>query len=240
MTLSIVIPAYNEERRLPSTLAAIQEYLRSRTLGETEVLVVDDGSQDGTAALVERTRAGFPELRLIRNPGNRGKGYSVRNGMTEARGEWRLMTDADLSAPIEELDRLLAEAKRSGADVVIGSRAIDRGMVSVHQPWGRETAGRFFNGVMRALTGLPFLDTQCGFKLYSAKAAEAIFPRQKLDGFSFDVEDLVIAQELGFRTLEIPVRWANVEGTTVSMRRGLESFADLLRIRRYRREGAYQ
>jgi glycosyltransferase involved in cell wall biosynthesis len=238
--LSIIIPAYNEESRLPSTLDAILGYLsRSPYAGSSEVLVVDDGSSDGTAALVEDYRARFPGLILLRNPGNRGKGYSVRHGMLKASGQWRLFTDADLSAPIEELDSLLRVAGEKNADVVIGSRALDRSLISVHQSWFREYSGRVFNLFMRLMTGLPFSDTQCGFKLFTADAAESIFPLQQLDGFSFDVEDLVIARTLGFRIIEIPVRWSNVEGTKVSAMQGLNSFADVVRIRWYKAQGRY-
>lgn len=240
-SLSIVIPAYNEEARLPSTLDAVARYLsRSPHAGSSEVLVVDDGSSDGTAAFVENYRASFPSLRLLRNPGNRGKGYSVRHGMLEACGQWRLFTDADLSAPIEELDSLLRVAERNNAHVVIGSRALDRSLIGVHQSWFREYSGRVFNLFMRMMTGLSFYDTQCGFKLFSAHAAKSIFPLQQLDGFSFDVEDLVIARSLGLRVIETPVRWSNVEGTKVSAMQGFNSFADVLRIRWYKVQGRYQ
>lgn len=159
--------------------------------------------------------------------------------MRSAHGEWRLFSDADLSAPIEEVEKLLSAALAQGADVAIGSRAVDRSLVEVHQSAFREASGRFFNRIMRLATGLPFLDTQCGFKLYSAKAAEAVFSRQLLEGFSFDVEDLVIAKQLGLKCLEIPVRWANVEGTKVSALSGAKSFADLVTIRMNALRGRY-
>jgi glycosyltransferase involved in cell wall biosynthesis len=238
-SVSIVVPAYNEERRLPASLDAILEYLRRQQPQFSEVVVVDDGSTDETAACVRDYAATHESVRLVRNPGNRGKGYSVRHGMLEAKGEWRLFTDADLSAPIEELDKLSAAARREQALVAIGSRALDRSLIGVHQPAAREYAGRVFNTVMRAITRLPFMDTQCGFKLYHASAAEQIFPRQQLDGFSFDVEDLVIARVLGIRVVEVPVRWNNVEGTKVSMAQGLRSFVDPIRIRRCELQGRY-
>ena len=159
--------------------------------------------------------------------------------MLEARGEWRLFSDADLSTPIEELPKLYNTAKASHAGIAIGSRALDRSLVSVHQSAVREYSGRAFNFVMRSLTGLPFADTQCGFKLYRADAAQAVFSRQQLDGFSFDVEDLFIAARLGIPSVEVPVRWANVEGTKVSLSQGLRSFSDLLRIRRFSAAGKY-
>lgn len=239
-SVSIVVPAYNEERRLPASLDAILEYLQRVPRGFAEVVVVDDGSTDGTAACVREYAANHPTVRLLRNPGNRGKGYSVRHGMLDAKAEWRLFTDADLSAPIEELDKLAAAAARENAAVAIGSRGLDRSLIGVRQPVVREYAGRLFNSVMRGITGLPYLDTQCGFKLYHASAAEQIFPRQQLDGFSFDVEDLVIARVLGIRAVEVPVRWNNVEGTKVSLIQGLRSFADPLKIRLLELQGKYR
>jgi glycosyltransferase involved in cell wall biosynthesis len=239
-SISIVIPAYNEERRLPASLDAVLEYVRQKRPGFHEVVVVDDGSTDGTAACVREYAATHETVRLVRNPGNRGKGYSVRHGMLEAKGEWRLFTDADLSAPIEELDKLTDAVQREQAEIAIGSRALDRSLIGVHQPVAREYAGRAFNTVMRLITGLPFADTQCGFKLYHAPAAERIFPLQRLDGFSFDVEDLVIARTLGIRVVEVPVRWNNVEGTKVSLAQGLRSFVDPIRIRAYEMHGRYE
>jgi glycosyltransferase involved in cell wall biosynthesis len=240
VSLSIVIPAYNEEKRLPATLDRVQDYMSTFADPNWECVVVDDGSQDRTAALVQTVHSTEPRVRLIKNPGNRGKGYAVRNGMLAATGEWRLFSDADLSAPIEELPKLQKAAHYHEAVIAIGSRALDRTMVEVHQSPFREYSGRFFNLTMRILTGLPFLDTQCGFKLYSAAAAEAVFARQIEEGFSFDVEDLVIAQALGLKMVEVPVRWANVEGTKVSAWSGAKSFLDLLSIRARALSGRYE
>jgi glycosyltransferase involved in cell wall biosynthesis len=239
-SISIVVPAYNEERRLPSTIDALVAYLAGRGFAFAEIVIVDDGSTDATAALVERRRAENPSIRLLRNPGNRGKGYSVRHGMLEAAGEWILFTDADLSAPIEELDKLETAAGGERAEVAIGSRALDRSLIARHQPGLRETAGRFFNLVMRLVTGLPFRDTQCGFKLFEARAAREIFRRQRLDGFGFDVEALFIARRLGFRVAEVPVRWSDVEGTKVSTLNGLAAFVDLARVRLHQWSGKYR
>ena len=243
VSLSVVIPAYNEEKRLPSTLERVCSYFSGARDGvplkDWELVVVDDGSRDGTASVVEQWAKREGRLRLVSNPGNKGKGFAVRNGMRSAKGEWRLFSDADLSAPIEEIEKLLTAALRQRADVAIGSRALDRSLVQVHQSVFREASGRFFNRIMRMATGLPFLDTQCGFKLYSANAAEAVFSRQLLEGFSFDVEDLVIAQLLGLKCLEIPVRWANVEGTKVSALSGAKSFTDLVTIRLNALRGRY-
>jgi dolichyl-phosphate beta-glucosyltransferase len=233
-----VVPAYNEQRRLPATLDRMLAWRATKTFRFFEIVVVDDGSRDGTAALVERYTTRTSDVRLLRNPGNRGKGYAVRHGMLSAQGEWILYSDADLSSPIEDVEKLYSAACAEGAQVAIGSRALDRSLVSVHQPLFREYSGRFFNFVMRLATGLPFQDTQCGFKLFERAAAIRIFSLQQLDGFSFDVEDLIIARQCGFRAVEVPVRWANVEGTKVSLTQGLRSFADLLRIRwRHRRAG---
>ncbi len=230
-SLSIVIPAYNEENRLPQTLERILSWLCEQTLEFQEVIVVDDGSRDGTAQVAEKFRKTNPPVRLLHNPGNRGKGYAVRHGMLEANGRWILYTDADLSTPIEDVTRLYSAAVENNAAIAIGSRAVDRSLVAVHQPVFREYSGRFFNLVMRSITGLPFHDTQCGFKLFRADAAKEIFTRQEQDGFSFDVEDLVIAARLGLRAVEVPVRWSNVEGTKVSLTQGLKSFSDLWKIR---------
>ncbi len=230
-SVSIIIPAYNEEARLPATLGAVVAYLRQKNFAFVEVVVVDDGSRDGTVELVERWRRDHACIRLLKNPGNRGKGFTVRHGVLDAKGDWILYTDADLSAPIAELDKLMAAAQRVEAQVAIGSRAIDRSLVGVHQSAFRELSGRAFNVLMRLITGLPFLDTQCGFKLFSAAAAREIFSRQQLDGFSFDVEDLVIAKSLGLRAIEVPVVWNNVEGTKVSTLAGVASFLALIGIR---------
>jgi dolichyl-phosphate beta-glucosyltransferase len=239
-TLSIVIPAYNEERRLPPTLAAVRAYLDARAYPDAEILVVDDGSRDGTAALVEAVAREDPRVRLLRNPGNRGKGYSVRHGMLEAGGEWILFSDADLSAPIEELDKLLPAAVERHAQVAIGSRALDRSLIGVHQARSRELVGIALNRVMRMATGLPFADTQCGFKLYARDAARLIFERQQLDGFSFDVEDLFIARVLGLPAIEVAVRWNNVEGTKVGIMVGPQFFLALLMIHYYKLAGRYR
>lgn len=230
-SLSIVIPAYNEQQRLPKTLERVLAWIAQRDFSFHEVIVVDDGSRDQTAAIVNSFAQAHRILRLLSNPGNRGKGYAVRHGMLKAEGEWILYTDADLSAPIEDFEKLSRAARENDAAVAIGSRAVDRSLVEVHQPALREWSGRCFNLVMRAVTGLPFRDTQCGFKLYRADAAREIFSRQRQEGFSFDVEDLLIARKLGIRTVEVPVRWANVQGTKVGLLQGVQSFVDLFQIR---------
>lgn len=231
-SVSIVIPAYNEETRLPASLDAVTRYLRQGRRRFTEIVVVDDGSTDATAAVAERYAAAHPEVRLLRNPGNRGKGFSVRHGVLEARGDWILFTDADLSAPIEEATKLFRAVEEHGAQIAFGSRGLDRSLIEIHQSWFRETAGRLFNLLVRILAGLPYADTQCGFKLFERRAAREIFRRQRLDRFGFDVEVLYLARRLGFRAVEVPVRWRHCEGTKVSMwRDSADMLVDLLRIR---------
>ena len=227
--LSIIIPAYNEEGRLPRTLECVRGYLRGEQAG-AEVIVVDDGSSDGTAELVERMRAEMPELRLISNGQNRGKGYSVRHGMLEARGRVALFTDADMSAPIEEAGKLLEALE--AADVAIGSRAVDRRLIEVHQSKARELAGILFNWMVRLFTGLRFQDTQCGFKAFAMPEARIIFEQQRIDDFGFDPEILFLAQRHGLRAVEVPVRWAHDSATKVHVvRDSARMFADLLRVR---------
>jgi dolichyl-phosphate beta-glucosyltransferase len=235
-----VIPAYNEESRLPSTLQSILSFMdRRESMRFWEILVVDDGSRDGTAEVAARCFPDRKEIRVLRNPGNRGKGYSVRHGILEARGEWVLFTDADLSVPIEDFDRLSAAVDNRQAEIAIGSRGIDRSLIGVHQPKLREYSGRLFNVIMRAVVGLRFHDTQCGFKLYRAEAAKAIYAPQRMNGFSFDVEHLAVAKARGIGIVEVPVRWNNVEGTKVSALAGLKSFLDLIRIRWNQLSGKY-
>jgi len=225
-SLSIIIPAYNEEKRLPATLTTVKAYLAATSWDFTEIVVVDDGSRDGTAPLARE--AG---VRVLQNPGNRGKGYSVRHGMLKAQGDWLLFSDADLSTPIEEIEKLWRSVGNEHADSAIGSRDLDRSLIGVRQPLFREMGGRFFNLIIRIITGLPFHDTQCGFKLFEAKAAREIFRRQRVERFGFDVEVLYIAQHLGYRTLEIPVRWNDVAGTKVKMLGAVAAFLDPLKVR---------
>jgi dolichyl-phosphate beta-glucosyltransferase len=231
--LSVVIPAYNEALRLPRTLERVGAFLAGSS---HEIVVVDDGSSDDTAG---RARAaGGPALNLVRNEVNRGKGYSVRRGMLLARGAARLMTDADLSTPIEELPRLLERA-RQGYDVVIGSRALPDAQIEVRQSRYRENAGRAFNLLVRGLLLPDLRDTQCGFKLFSARAAAAVFEAARLDGFSFDVEALVIARRLGHRIAEVPVTWRNDAASRVGAFHGMLAFLDLARIRWNASTGRY-
>ncbi|MGO9592047.1 MAG: dolichyl-phosphate beta-glucosyltransferase [Candidatus Acidiferrales bacterium] len=231
--LSIIIPAFNEEKRLGGTLTRIREYFDAHPAGPggIEIIVVDDGSTDGTARLVEEWTREMPSLRLVSNGENRGKGYSVRHGMLEARGRVALFTDADLSSPIEESQKLL-RAIRVGNDVAIGSRALNRSLIAVHQSRLREIAGMIFNSFVRLFTGLPFEDTQCGFKAFVRERSRIIFEQQRTEGFGFDPEILFLAQRHGLHSVEVPVRWAHDPATKVHvLRDSLLMFADLIYIR---------
>jgi dolichyl-phosphate beta-glucosyltransferase len=231
--LSIIIPAYNEGKRLDRGLARIREYFETRPggLGAIEILIVDDGSTDDTALIAEKWAREQPSLRLISNGENRGKGYSVRRGMLEARGRVAIFTDADLSSPIEESEKLLA-AIREGNDIAIGSRAMDRSLIFGHQSRLREIAGMIFNAWVRIFTGLPFQDTQCGFKAFVREPSLVVFEQQRIERFGFDPEILFLARRNSLRTAEVPVRWAHDPGTKVHMiRDSLQMFGDLIHIR---------
>jgi glycosyltransferase involved in cell wall biosynthesis len=236
--LTIVVAAFNEADRLPATLPRFASFCQSRP--ETDVLFVNDGSVDDTGAVIEAFAREHPVVRAIHNPTNHGKGYALRQGVMTVTREWILLTDADLSTPLDEIDNLFTAANRSQASIAIGSRALDRRLVGVRQAAAREWSGRFFNVVMRTITGLPFRDTQCGFKLYRREAAHIVFPRQRLDGFAADVENLLTARVHGLRVAEVPVRWDNVEGTRVDLRSGGRAFADLFRIGANAMRGLYQ
>jgi len=214
--LSIIIPSYNEELRLPETLDRIASYLQSYH-GTAEVLVVDDGSKDGTAAVAEYFRIKIPTLRVVSNGVNRGKGFSVRHGMQEARGRIALFTDADLSAPIEEAGKLIEALENY--DVAIGSRAMDRSLISVHESPFREFAGIIFNKIVRVILWLPFVDTQCGFKAFRRDKCVIIFEQQRIERFGFDPELLYLARHHRLKSIEIPVRWSHSPATKINMLR---------------------
>ena len=237
--LSIIVPSFNEEVRLPASLQLIAAYVSSANRS-TEVLVVDDGSKDRTAEVAASFADRIPNLRVLRNGENRGKGYSVRHGMQEARGEYVLFTDADLSAPIEEADKLLSALRQY--DIAIGSRALDRDLIDVHESLFREFAGIIFNRIVRIVLWLPFVDTQCGFKAFRRERCRIIFEQQRIERFGFDPELLYLARHHGLTATEIPVRWSHSPATKINMMRdSIQMFIDVFTIRwnsllgRYRR-----
>ena len=200
--LSIVIPAYNESARIEQTLERVMNCVEAQRW-DAEVLVIDDGSADDTREIVQREMQRYPRLHLVSNPGNRGKGYSVRNGLLQAAGEIVMFTDADLSAPMEEAERLIA-AIENGADVAIGSRWMDRTRQTIHQPLYRQFFGRCFNRICRTVMGLKFKDTQCGFKAFRRPAAQVISRLQRIERWGFDPEILFIARKLRYKVREVP------------------------------------
>ncbi|WP_352431112.1 dolichyl-phosphate beta-glucosyltransferase [Pyrinomonas sp.] len=241
LALSVVIPAYNEAARLDKTLEQVIAYL-DEFEEETELIVVDDGSQDRTAAVAEDAfaRARRVEARLIRYEQNRGKGYAVRTGLLAARAPVALFSDADLSTPIAETPKVVAPIRNGDYDLVFGSRALDRRLIGVHQPWRREQGGRLFNLIVRLATGLPFWDTQCGFKAFRLSVCRPIIEAATVDRFGFDVELLFVAHRAGLRLLERAVRWDHNEGSKVSVARdSLRMLNEVRAIRRNARLGVY-
>ncbi len=227
---SIVIPAYNESARIPATLESVVAAIRANQW-LAEVIVVNDGSTDSTARLVQDFALRAPEVRLLENPGNRGKGYSVRAGILDAQGDILMFTDADLSAPMDEAGRLFG-AIADGADIAIGSRWLESGRQTHRQPLYRQIFGRCFNAVCRMVMQLPFADTQCGFKAFTRTAAQTVFQLQTIERWGFDPEILFIAIKRGFRVVEVPVSWAHDERTRMSyLRDGLQMLKELAIVR---------
>lgn len=227
---SIIIPAYNESARVGDTLQRVLAHVADRGW-DAEVIAVDDGSRDDTAEIIRSYARKDGRLRLVQNPGNRGKGYSVRNGMLHGRGEVLLFSDADLSSPIEEADKLFA-AIADGADIAIGSRWLRRDLQTQPQPFHRQIFGRVFNLMLRLSLGLHFKDTQCGFKAFTHRAARKVFPLQTIERWGFDPELLYLARRLGLKVAEVPVEWAHREGTRISpLRDGSRMFVDMLKTR---------
>jgi len=236
--LSIVIPAYNESARIEGTLQGVMDCVE-RQGWDAEVLVVDDGSTDTTPDVVQRWMTRYPRLQLIKNAGNRGKGFSVRNGLLQATGEIVMFTDADLSAPMEEAERLMA-AIADGADVAIGSRWLEKARQTIHQPLYRRFFGRCFNWVTRMVMGLPFRDTQCGFKAFKRSAAQVIFRLQRIERWGFDPEILFIAQKLGYDIREVPVTWGHDERSRMSyLKDGMKMLEEMAVIRANSIAGRY-
>lgn len=227
--LSVVIPTYNEEKRLPRSLETVMDFLKRQSYA-SEIIVSDDGSQDRTLALAEALLKDFPH-QVLRVPQNRGKGHAVRRGMLAATGDYILFTDADLSTPIEEVSRFL-KLLEGDQDVVIGSRALPDSKIEIHQNFLRETMGKVFNLIAQGWAFKGIHDSQCGFKCFRRETAHKLFGLQKLDGFSFDVEIVYLAQKLGFRLLEVPVIWRNSDQSRVRVLWDpLKMLGDVLRIR---------
>jgi dolichyl-phosphate beta-glucosyltransferase len=237
-TYSIVIPAYNEGTRLGPTLERVLAYVHAQGW-DAEVIVVNDGSRDNTADIVRGFAAKDPVVRLVENPGNHGKGFSVRNGMLHARGRIVIFSDADLSSPIEEASRLLC-ALEDGADIAIGSRWLRAETQTHRQPLHRQLFGRIFNLLLRLTLGLPFADTQCGFKAFKRAAVQSIFPLQRIERWGFDPEILFLARKFGFKVKEVPVAWGHSGETRIHpIIDGAKMFQEMLRIRWYSLSGKY-
>lgn len=237
-THSIVVPAYNESARLGNSLEKILAYVQKRGW-RAEILVVNDGSRDNTAEIARSFERLYGAIRLIENPGNRGKGYSVRNGMLHASGERLLFTDADLSSPIEESEKLFA-ALDAGAEVAMGSRWLQRELQRERQPLHRQLLGRLFNFVLRMILGVKYKDTQCGFKAFTRKAADVIFPRQQIERWGFDPEILYLAKKFHLKIAEIPVEWAHDDRSKINpVVDGVKMATELLRVRWYDISGKY-
>jgi len=230
LAYSIIIPAYNEGTRVGATLEKVLAYAAEQGW-DAEVIVVNDGSRDNTTEVVRSYLEKNPRLWLLENPGNRGKGYSVRNGMLHAQGETLLFTDADLSSPIEEAEKLFA-ALENGADIAIGSRWLQSDLQTQRQPLHRQLFGRVFNLLLHIILGLSFKDTQCGFKAFTRPAAETIFPLQNIERWGFDPELLYLAKTFKLKVVEVPVEWAHREGTCINpLRDGAKMFLEMLSIR---------
>jgi dolichyl-phosphate beta-glucosyltransferase len=236
--ISIVIPAYNESARIGKALGEVLRCVRVLNW-HAEVLVVDDGSTDRTAAIVQELAEVHPEIRLLSNPENRGKGFSVRYGVLHAVGDMVMFTDADLSAPMEEAERLF-EALRDGADIAIGSRWLERNRQTLRQPLYRQFFGRCFNAITRLVMGLPFADTQCGFKAFHRPVAQTIFQLQRIERWGFDPELLFIALKRGYKVREVPVTWGHDERSRLSyLKDGVKMLEEIAYIRWEAFAGAY-
>ena len=237
--LSVIIPAYNEEKRLLPTLSKIYAYLSTKDF-PYEIIVVDDGSTDNTLQVVKNFASSDKHIVILINEQNRGKGFSVRKGMLSARGEYVFFTDADLSTPIEEIEKCLPYLI-NGYDVVIGSRSMPGSDILVHQPWYREKMGKIFNFMVNMVLLKGIIDTQCGFKGFKREAVKSVFNRCKIDGFSFDVEALYLSRKYNFKIKEIPIRWENSPLSKVSpIKHSLQMFKDLIGIKIKDLKGCYR
>lgn len=239
ISISVVIPAFDEQERLGATLERIAAFLQAQD-DPHEIVVIDDGSSDQTARIArEFSQRSSSPIQVYSNACNRGKGYSVRRGMLLCRGRYGLLSDADLSTPIQELVKLRQRLEQDGLAIVFGSRDAQGAQVEVRQPFWREGSGKAFNKLMRSITGLPFTDTQCGFKLFDLQQARFLFELQRIDGFGFDVELLYLARKYGLAIREVPVVWRNAGGSKVGLFSGLAAIRDLFLIRRNDRSNLY-
>ncbi|HJZ11757.1 MAG TPA: dolichyl-phosphate beta-glucosyltransferase [Acidobacteriota bacterium] len=229
MEFSLIVPTYNEEGRMETPVQGVAEYLRRR-FSKWEAIYVDDGSKDSTYDKLLQLRAMHSEFRVLHYEKNRGKGFAVRKGLEAARGNLILFSDADFSTPIQELETLMKQMS-NGFDIVIGSRGLPDSKVDVHQPWFRETIGKSGNLLVRASLPIDFTDTQCGFKLFTKKAAQFLLPRLTIEGFAFDIEILAVAQFHGLRIAEVPVVWRDIPKSKVRLRHSFEVLRDLFTIR---------
>ena len=237
MFLSVVIPAYNEEKRLPATLSKVRDYL-SRQKYEWEVLIVNDGSKDNTSAVVSDLIKDWDRFKLIDNQQNQGKGGVVKQGMLEAKGEWRLFMDADNSTDVSEVEKLWPF--KENFEIIIGSRYLDKDSIKVKQPLMRRMVSRFGNWLIRILLGINMADTQCGFKLFSAKAAGDIFPKQTIMRWGFDMEVLAIARKKGYEIKEVAVDWYDAKDSTVKKSAALKTLKELFIIKWNLMRGKYK
>ncbi len=239
--ISIVIPAYNESERISTPLKTILAFVSTNSI-DAEIILVDDGSTDDTAAIAEKTFASMPNAMasVIRYEQNRGKGFAVKTGLMSARADVALFTDADLSTPIDEMSKLIKPIKEGDFDLTFGSRALDRTLIGTHQPWRREQGGRVMNLIIKQMSGLPFYDTQCGFKAFNMSKFRPLLDMMTIDRFGFDVEFLFVANHNGLRLKEIPVRWNDVKGSKVSVFRDTRRMvSELMQIRRNAKKGFY-
>lgn len=238
MYLSVVIPAYNEEKRIEKTLKKVKEYL-GRQKYQWEVIVVSDGSKDETARVVTETISRWSNFRLIDNKVNQGKGGVVKQGMLEARGEWRLFMDADNSTDVSEVEKLWPFTEKERYEIVIGSRYLDKSSIKIKQPLLRRLTSRIGNFLVRTQLGINMVDTQCGFKLFSAKASEDIFPKQTILRWGFDMEILAIAIKKGYKIKEVPVAWYDAEGSHVQKGQAIKTLKELWAIKKNLMRGKY-
>ena len=239
MHISIVIPAYNEKYRISNTLARMIHYIKRNGIN-AEIIVVDDGSTDDTFSLADTFAKRFDIVKCLRNPKNKGKGFSVRRGVLASKGKYILFSDADNSTPIQELNKLLPYLERGECDIVIGSRFLSDSVIKIKQPWPRQIMGKVFGMLVKAFLFKDFKDTQCGFKCFTQRSAREIFAHQKFERFSFDTEVLYIAKLKGFRVKEVPITWVNSLNSRVNpVTDSIHMFIDIFRLKYYVYKGTY-